>query len=60
MELAIPTASEQIEFLLKHMTEEELRTELNRRRMHNGLRIRREAVVLYELYREVKDAKATD
>lgn len=51
----IPTASEQICFLLRHMTQEELRTELNKRRMKNGLRVRREAVVLFELFRDVKE-----
>jgi len=51
----IPTASEQIGFLLQHMTEERLRRELNDRRIKDGLRIKREAVVLYELYLEVKE-----
>lgn len=51
----IPTASEQIGFLLQHMTEERLRRELNDRRIKDGLRIKREAVVLYELYLEEKE-----
>lgn len=52
----IPTAREQIAFLLSHMTQQQLRAELNARRFDkDGTRTKREAVVLYELYLEHKE-----